>query len=173
MTLRTLSELVITLSYLVHKDSEDEWASFRRFGAGQAKLQSLKLAEAGDDTSYVSADSLEALANEDMWEEFLPIELGHWANSDLRKLNMAADAKDIYDKFYAWTSTYAHGHWGAVRDSVFDCCGNPLHRLHRIPREAPKSPPDVIPDACQLVDMLLALINRTYPVFADRVTIAE
>ena len=111
------------------------------------------------------------LANEDMWEEYLPIELGHWVNSNLRDLSIASGKKDVYDEFYAWTSTYAHGHWGAIRDSVFDTCGNPLHRFHRIPREEPKDLPDVIPDACRLVDQLLELLDQCYPGFQERVTI--
>jgi len=124
-----------------------------------------------EDTSYVDIDTLVLLANEDMWEEYLPIELGHWVNSNLRNLSIEAGMKDIYDEFYAWTSTYAHGHWGAVRDSVFTTCGNPLHRLHRIARETPKSPPDVIPDACRLIDRLLSLLDQCYPNFTERVTI--
>jgi hypothetical protein len=171
MSLRTLSELVITLAYLVHMNDLDSWRSYRVFGAGQAKLQYLKLDEASEDTAYVDLDTLIELANEDVWEEFLPIELGHWANSNLRKLSIEANVKDIYDEFYAWTSTYAHGHWGAVRDAVFVTCGNPLHRLHRIPREMPKNSPNVIPDACRLVDHLLSLLDQCYPSFNERVTV--
>jgi hypothetical protein len=169
--LRTLCELVITLAYLIHKNDSDTWRSYRVFGAGQAKLQYLKLDEATEDTSYVDIETLIELANEDLWEEYLPIELGHWANSNLRDLSIGAGVKNVYDEFYAWTSTYAHGHWGAMRDSVYVTCGNPLHRLHRIPRVTPKNPPDVIPDACLLMDRLLSLIDSYYPSFSERVTI--
>jgi hypothetical protein len=156
---------------LIHKNDSDTWRSYRVFGAGQAKLQYLKLDEATEDTSYVDIETLIELANEDLWEEYLPIELGHWANSNLRDLSIGAGVKNVYDEFYAWTSTYAHGHWGAMRDSVYVTCGNPLHRLHRIPRETPKNPPDVIPDACRLMDRLLSLIDSYYPSFSERVTI--
>lgn len=171
LALRTLSELVITFAYLTYKNDPDIWRSYRVFGAGQAKLQYLKLEEVSENTSYVDIASLIELANEDIWEEFLPIELGHWTNSNLRNLSIEAGIKDIYDEFYAWTSTYAHGHWGAIRDSIFETCGNPLHRLHRIPRETPKKLPDVIPDACRLVDRLLDLLDQCYPNFRERVTI--
>lgn len=171
ISLRTLSELVITFAYLIHKNDPDAWRSYRVFGAGQAKLQYLKLEDVSENTSYVDIDTLIELANEDIWEEFLPIELGHWINSNLRNLSIDAGMKDIYDEFYAWTSTYAHGHWGAIRDSVFETCGNPLHRLHRIPRETSKNLPDVIPDACRLVDRLLDLLDQCYPNFRERVTI--
>jgi hypothetical protein len=171
MTLRTITELVVTLAYLIQKNDPETWRSYRIFGAGQAKLQYLKLDTAAGNTSYVDIDTLVSLANEDMWEEYLPIELGHWENSNLRKLSIDAGMKDIYDEYYVWTSTYAHGHWGAIRDSVFTTCGNPLHRLHRIARDIPKSPPDVIPDACRLIDHLLSLLNQCYPGFSERVTV--
>lgn len=170
LALRTIAECLITLTYLAQKDQPDLWRSYRVFGAGQAKLQYLKLDELDHSPSYVSADSLQQLANEDIWEELLEIDLGHWANSDLRKLSIEAGAKGIYDSFYAWTSSFAHGHWGSVRDSVFDTCGNPLHRLHRIPRTTPRLLPDVLPDACQLIDAILSVLSKCYPDFPHRVT---
>ena len=106
------------MAYLIQKNDPDVWRSYRVFGAGQAKLQYLKLDDASQDISYVDINKLIELANEDMWEEYLPIELGHWVNSNLRDLSIASGKKDVYDEFYAWTSTYAHGHWGAIRDSV-------------------------------------------------------
>ena len=122
---------------------------------------------------YVQAETLSVLANEDVWEEFLPIELGHWEKANLRELSIQANVKDVYDKFYGWTSTFTHGHWGAVRDSVFDTCGNPLHRLHRIPRNNTRALPDVIPDACYLVDGILEFLSKSYPTFSNRVTLTE
>ncbi len=105
IALRTLSELVITMAYLIQKNDPDVWRSYRVFGAGQAKLQYLKLDDASQDISYVDINKLIELANEDMWEEYLPIELGHWVNSNLRDLSIASGKKDVYDVFYAWTST--------------------------------------------------------------------
>lgn len=145
--LRSLVENLITLAYLAHKDDMQLWQSYRVFGAGQAKLQYLKLEDEPTRPTYVNVDTLQRLANEDVWEEFLPIELGHWEKSNIRKMSEEAGVKEIYDKFYGWTSTYSHGHWGAIRDTVFDTCGNPLYRLHRIPRASPQSLPDVVPDA--------------------------
>ncbi len=171
IALRTLVESYITLVYLYIKNDPEQWKSYRVFGAGQAKLQYLKLEQLGEDPSYVNVESLKNLANEDLWEEFLPIELGHWSNADLRNLSMEAGIKDDYDKYYGWTSSFAHGHWGSMRDSVYDTCGNPLHRLHRIPRPSVRSLPDVIPDACEIVDKILGIVDKCYPGFPHRVTI--
>lgn len=171
IALRTIVECFVTLTYLAKRDSLDLWKSQRVFGAGQAKLQYLKLEELDQTIYYVNAKSLKELANEDIWEEFLPIELGHWNKADLRSLSIDADVKDEYDRFYAWTSSFAHGHWGAVRDAVYETCGNPLHRLHRIPRQSPRALPDVVPDACSLVDKVLEIVSECYPDFPHRVTI--
>ena len=170
-TLRTIAECYITLAYLVKEDDAELWQSYRIYGAGQAKLAFLKLDESAHEPSYVDVETLKQLANEDMWQEFLNIDLGHWDNTDLRKMSMEAGVKDVYDQFYGWTSTFAHGHWGAILDTVFDTCGNPLHRFHRIPRQSVRSLPDVVPDACELIDKILEVVSQLYPNFPHRVTI--
>lgn len=168
--LRTILECCITLGYLVHKNDESLWQTYRVYGAGQAKLAFIKLDELDQPSSYVDKNTLQQLANEDMWQEYLPIDLGHWNDTDLRKMSIDANMKDAYDKFYPWTSSFAHGHWGSVRNTVFEICGNPLHRLHRIPKEQTGMLPDVIPDACYLVDRTLELLSIVYPTFNLRVT---
>jgi Family of unknown function (DUF5677) len=167
-TLRALLELYVTLAFLVKKDNVQLWKSYRVFGAAQAKLALLKLEETDDHPLSVSIDTLRNLANEDVWQEFLSIDVGHWTKSNLRELSVQAEVKEDYDRFYSWTSMYSHGHWGAVRASVFDTCGNSLHRLHRIPRSIVRSQADVLPDAVILVDKLLNVVDQAYPQFASR-----
>lgn len=171
LALRTIVEGLIALAYLANKDDEELWKTYRVFGAGQAKLAYLKLEEIEGELNFANVELLKRLANEDVWEEFLPIELGHWINLDTRKLSELAGVKDDYDRYFGWTSTFAHAHWGAVRDSVFDNCGNPLHRLHRIPRSSSRNLPDVVPDACVCTDKVLELVSRCYPDFPHRITV--
>ena len=173
-TLRTIAENFITLAYLAKKDDAELWQKYRTYGTGQAKKVFLKLDDSKTETpSFVDPTTLEQLANEDMWQEFQTIDLGHWANTNLRKMSEEAGVKDDYDRFYDWASTFAHGHWSAIHDAVFDTCGNPLHRLHRIPRQSPRALPDVVPDACQLVDKILEIVSELYPHFQDRVTLEQ
>lgn len=171
--LRTLLECFVTLAYLIHKGKPDLWKSHRVFGAGQAKLSSLKLEELKSDKCFADTEVLKQIANEDIWEEFLPINVGHWEDSSLRREAVEAGVKADYDKYYSWTSTFAHAHWGAVRESVFETCGNPLHRLHRVPRPYRKTLQDVLPDACELMDKILGLLSKLYPGFPHRVTISS
>lgn len=152
------------------KDSPELWKSYRAYGAGQAKLSFLKLDASSQKPTSVDTQTLSNLANEDTWQEFLPIDLGHWDKSDLRKMSEEAGVKDVYDNFYGWTSTYSHGQWCAVRDVVFDTCGNALHRLHRIPRSDARSLPLAIPDGCHLVDKVMELVSKAYPKFEMRTT---
>jgi len=169
--LRTILESFVTLSYLLAKNDTSLWQTHRVHGAGQAKLALIKLDELDNNPSYVDKDTLQQLANEDMWQEFLPVNLGHWDKTDLRKMSIDAGVKDEYDKFYSWTSSFCHAHWGSVRDTVLQTCGNPLHRLHRISRDHPRMLPDVIPDACYLIDKMLELISNAYPNFDHRVSV--
>jgi hypothetical protein len=169
--LRSLLDGFVTLSYLIYKDNSDLWRSHRVFGAGQAKLSSLKLEELKSEKCYADVPTLTEIANEDAWEEYLPINVGHWEDSNLRREAVESGVKAEYDKFYTWTSSFIHGHWGSVRESVFDTCGNPVHRLHRIPRRECKILPDVVPDACELMDKTLDLVSRVYPIFPHRVKV--
>ena len=171
--LRTLVECYITLAYLIKKDQEDLWKAYRHYGTGQAKLSLLKLTEKVDQQpSSINIDDLERLSNEDYWQEFLPMDLGNWAKANLRIMSEEAGIKDTYDTFYDWSSGFVHGHWGAVRDSVFVTCANPLHRFHRIPDNR-RNLNNVISDAVILVNKILELLDKAYPQFSERIVASD
>lgn len=164
VALRSLAEVCITLRYLAKTDSPEIWQSYRVYGAGQAKLAFLKTQQThGDLPNFLDESTLHSIANEDMWQEFLNIDVGHWASSNLRKLATDCGAKDVYDKYYDWSSSYIHGNWAAVRDTNFVSCHNPLHRLHRIPRVAHRSLNSVEPDAIGLVNEMIAVLEKLFP----------
>jgi len=164
MGLRSMAEVVVTFSYLLKKDTTEMWETYRNYGTGVAKLAFLKLEQTtGDVPSFVDPNTLEEIANEDVWQEFVNVNLGHWANQNVRDLAIAGGTKDLYDAYYDWTSTYSHGQWGAVRDSNFITCHNALHRLHRIPRPLHRLLPSVVPDAVKLANRALELLEQAYP----------
>ncbi|MDV6315205.1 DUF5677 domain-containing protein [Idiomarina sp. HP20-50] len=165
--LRTILEAHISLRYLLHKDAPELWKKWRAYGAGQAKLNALRFDELMDPPKHINQSTIEAIAGEDLWEEFLNIELGSWSGLDLRKISEKAGVKDSYDAHYSWTSGYSHGTWGPVRESCFETCGNPLHRLHRYPKQ--QSLPDTILDACLLVNSILDDLDKSYPGFSHRI----
>lgn len=164
LALRSLVENVITLNYLAHKDDATLWSSWRVYGAGQAKLAFLRIQElAGDAPKFYEATELERIANEDQWQEFLNIDIGHWDRTNLRTLARESNCIQLYESFYSWTSSFSHSHWGSVRDTNFITCQNPLHRLHRIPRLVHRRSSSVEADAADLVNGILDVLERLFP----------
>jgi hypothetical protein len=161
------------LAYLVKKRDEQLWAAYRSYGGGQAKLAFLKLIEADDLPRYVDLEALKELANEDLWQEYLDIDLGHWANKDLRRLSEEVGVKPVYDKYYGWPSSFVHAQWGAVRSTVFATCLNPLHRLHRVPRPPRDDFEDLSWDAVVLGNLLLEAVNDAYSGLTVRFQLPE
>jgi len=104
LALRALVEGAITLEYLAHKDKPELWSTWRVYGAGQAKLAFLKNQD-GETPAFYEAEALEQIANEDQWQEFLNIDVGHWAGTNLRNLAKEANCMELYESYYAWTST--------------------------------------------------------------------
>lgn len=167
--LRSLVECRITLAYLRVRNDAELWKRFRAFGSGQAKLALLKVEElAGDGPTFVRRETLEALSNEDYYEEFVRIDLGHWCGVDLRKMAEASDTKTDYDAFYGWSSTFAHGQWPALRDTCMTHCLNPLHRGHRVPLPQRRTLDDAIPDAVVIANRILEEVSALNPTFDDR-----
>lgn len=164
--LRTILECHISLRYLLLKDDKQLWKKWRVYGAGQAKLNALRFDELMEAPQHIDISTIETIAGEDTWEEFLNIELGSWSGLDLRKLSERANVKEAYDKHYSWTSGYSHGTWGPIRESCYETCGNPLHRLHRYPKR--KVLPDTSKDAAILINFILEDMNSAYPGFKSR-----
>lgn len=169
LLLRALTECRISLAYLARCGDESMWKSFRSYGIGQAKLALLKHEETtGEKPQFISLQTLEALANEDYFQEYVQIDLGHWGGKNLRWLAEKSGTKDDYDRYYGWASGFAHGQWGAMRDSNFTHCLNPLHRFHRIPLVSHRMLEATTEDALQLVNSLLDDVNFIYPGFNTR-----
>lgn len=163
LVIRTLVEARVTLGYLAKRDDPKIWNQWRMYGAGQVKLAFLKAEEAtGDIPSFYEAEELQRLANEDIWQEYLDIDLGHWTKGNLRWMATECGEKDLYDRFYGWSSGFVHAQWGAIRDTDFVTCHNPLHRLHRIPRLIPRRQESIEADAIELTNGMLDLLDALY-----------
>jgi len=166
--LRTLLEAYVSLHYLLRQDNKELWKKWRTYGLGQAKLNALRFDTDMDPPKYINIEWIEQIAGEDIWEEFLNIELGSWSGLDLRKLSERSGCKDMYDTHYSWTSGYVHGTWGSVRESSFTTCGNPLHRMHRYPER--QSLPDTVSEAVELANKILDDVDAAYPQFKHRLS---
>jgi hypothetical protein len=172
MLLRTMFELFATLKKLIQSDDPAIWTKYRNYGSGQAKLVFLKLDE-DDVPRYLSSGQLEQYANEDFWMEFVDIDLGSWSKENLRETCEKLKIKDLYDKYYIWTSGYVHGHWAAIRDTLYTVCANPLHRYHRVAVEPRFDMPSTMIDGSKLLNLMLDLVNQAYPSFKKRIKLEE
>ena len=152
VSVRILFESYITLKYLLHKEKigDPVWRSHRDYGVGQIISIQKKYREKKYNSHLVEPTILNIIANEDKWSEFTEINVGHWDNSNLRKISIQVREKSFYDKYYGYTSGYIHTSWGAVREFALQSCLNPLHRGHRIPRKSPHLAPNANED-CRLI----------------------
>jgi len=167
--LRTLAESLISLSYLIEKNDPRLWDEFRSYGTGQIKLTVLKMHEIDSFPNYLSGENWEAILNEDVWEEFVSINLGNWNDSGVRERSQDGHTKEEYDKYFAPASGYIHANWGAIRECAFDNCMNPLHRRHRIPTRQLLPLNEVLGDARILMNRILGLLGHAYPTFEERI----
>lgn len=168
---RTLIEVYILFSYLLKEEASkpEIWDTYRDYGSGQLKLIYQKSEERMFTSDEINFKRLDVLANEDKWVEFVPINLGHWDQVDLRKMSEISGTKDLYDKYYDYFSGYQHGSWGAVRESVYQTCLNPLHRFHRLPSSFPPPSPVTYNEAKLIANLILDLLDKSYPGFKPRI----
>ena len=171
--LRAIFEAFATMKYLTTQDNPALWEAYREYGQGQAKLAMLKADEFVDPPSFVSPELLEELAFEDKAPHFLQINLGHWANLDLRKLSETSGCKEEYDRIYPWTSAFVHANWAGVRAASVSICGNPLHRLHTVIQPAGNALGDVIDEAGNLVDGMFSCLAKLYSVALPSLAVGD
>ncbi|MCA3351076.1 MAG: hypothetical protein INF97_10810 [Roseomonas sp.] len=167
--LRSIVEIFITIRFLSHHDNPTLWAQYRNHGNGQAKLAFLKNLRSEDLPNFVSLEELESYASEDIWQEFQDIDLKSWSDRNLRAMAAEAGIKDIYDKYYDWSSGYIHANWASIRDTIFTTCLNPLHRFHRIPFIPRLNMPSALPDGAKLVNGALDVIAQLFPPLKMRI----
>lgn len=165
LSLRVALEAYITLKYLILKDSENTplWDAYREYGSGQYSLIESKYIENQFSTNSIDLGMVELIANEDKSVEFTPIILGNWDSSNLRKISEIVEEKELYDKFYDYTSGFSHANWGAVRESSMQKCLNPLHRMHNIPAWGLLMLPSVCGDIDNIIDKTMSLVESEYP----------
>jgi len=174
IALRALIENYISFKYLLKKEKDENvWDDFHSYGRGQIKLIYLKLKELSNQNKCVNLDKLKAIANEDRWIEFVPINLGHWGNTNLRKMAEFAGVKEVYDMYYNYTSGFVHGTGGAIRESIYQQCLNPLHRFHRIPSFCHPLMESVLEDSVKIVNEILDCLNEAYPSFTERINLCS
>lgn len=163
LMLRTCVEACINLKFLIKNDNLSLWTQYRNYSSGQLKLSYLKYKDSADVPDFIDISRIEELAQEDYWFEYQDINLGSWASKTLRDMAIEAGSKDLYDKYYNVLSVSAHAQWGAIRETNFCLCLNPLHRLHRVPRLPMQEADNIIVDMAKIVNTIVDDLSSIYP----------
>jgi hypothetical protein len=134
--LRPIVDARILVGWLITRDDPEIFAAYREHGLGRLKLvrEHIKadLGEDLDDSALEMLDYLDARVNLERDEWFQPVNLGSFADVDVRKMAMEAGLKREYDLTYAPLSSENHGEWPTVRDDDTLLCEEPLHGDHRV-----------------------------------------
>ena len=135
---RTMLETYINLKYLLiqEKDIPDIFDRFKAYGIGKYKLVMSKLREQKyvvSEDSQIDEKYMKLIVNEDMNEVFVNMSVGYFDKISVKKKFEACEEVKLYEIHYEYGTNYAHGFWGAIRESSMLICDNPSHAYHAIP----------------------------------------
>ncbi len=165
---RTLTEVVINITYLTKMNDDELWNNFYFHGQGEAKKIFLKYMRGRSKPAFIELTDIWLIANEGRYMDFLDINLGDWDDANLRKRATEVKLKNFYDTYYDWPSNYTHGTWAAIRREVYTPCQNPLHKYHLLPAsEAPNDYGSVMSEALYLTKLILSNVYEFYPDFEE------
>lgn len=174
---RTIIEIYIMLKYLLKREVENTkiWEEYKLYGVSNYKLVLLKARESNsiiDENPHFALPVIEALVNEIRWEEFVDVDLSYFDKQGIRNKSIDVGEKELYDLLYDYDSNFAHGLWGAIRESSMLHCTNANHQFHTIPDiYANQNLPDVKSDSNKVMMLLLKLFAGIYDIptwFADK-----
>lgn len=175
--IRTIIEVFIILKYLLKREVEQPkiWEEYKLYGISKYKLILLKARENNsilNKTSHFSLPVAEALVNEIRWEEFIDVDLNYFDKQGIRDKSINVGEKELYDLFYDYDSNFAHGLWGAVRESSMLHCNSADHQFHTVPDIYDnQNLPDVKSDSNKIMIILLTFLAEIYDIpiwFADK-----
>jgi hypothetical protein len=166
--IRTIIEIYIMLKYLLRNETEKPniWKEYKAYGIGKYKLVLLKARETElDKTSHFIPPLADVIVNERIFEEFTDIDLKYFDKQGIREKSIDVGEKELYDLFYDYDSSFAHGLWGAIRESAMLPCDNASHQYHCIPDiHANQSLPDVKSDCAKIIKKLFSLLADVYEI---------
>lgn len=135
---RTMLETYINLKYIMQREGEepDIYEKFKAYGNGKYKLVMAKLREKKytvSDNSQINEKIMEVIVNEDMDEVFVSMSVGYFDKIGVRTKFQKCGEDELYEIYYEYATNFAHGIWGAIRESSMLICDNPAHTYHCVP----------------------------------------
>ena len=135
---RTMVESYINLKYMMLQEKEvsDVYSRFKAYGLGKYKLVMAKMREGKysvSDEAQFDQKMMELLVNEDMDEAFVNLSFGYFDKTQINKKFSICGEQMLYEIHYEYGTNFAHGFWGAIRESSMLICDNPTHNYHTVP----------------------------------------
>ncbi|WP_219931069.1 DUF5677 domain-containing protein [[Clostridium] innocuum] len=135
---RTMAESYINLKYIMLQEKEipDVYSRFKAYGLGKYKLVMAKMREGKylvSDEAQFEQKMMELIVNEDMDEAFVNLSFGYFDKTQINKKFTLCGEQMLYEIYYEYGTNYAHGFWGAIRESSMLICDNPTHNYHAVP----------------------------------------
>jgi hypothetical protein len=165
---RMLIEILIILKYLLKRENDhpEIWLEYKLYGIGKYKIVLLKARENDlEESAHFSPPLVDMLVNEIKWEEFIDVDLKYFDKQGIREKSIEVGEKYLYDLFYDYDSSFAHGLWGAIREASMLKCNNASHQHHIVPDIfAVQNLPDVKADCFNIMMRLLDLLKQNYAI---------
>lgn len=168
-SIRIVIENYIMMKYLLKNeaDHKDIWTEYQYYGIGLYKLVLTKSREAKRDLhkSHVEHKYLDALVNEYKMEEYIDMDTSYFDKQGIREKAISVDERELYGLFYDYDSSYAHGLWGAIRESSLLKCESPAHQYHCVPDyENSQNLKSVWHDCVYVMNKIIHLMHSIYPI---------
>lgn len=169
--IRLLLEIYIISKYLIitSKEKNNIWEEYKLYGISKYKLVLLKARKTElDKETHFKSIVVDAIVNEIKWEEFIDIDLKYFDNLGIREKSHIVGEKQLYDIYYDYDSSFAHGLWGAIRESSMLLCDSASHQYHCIPDiYGNQKLPDVLNDSKVIMDKIVSLISTEFDIPED------
>lgn len=162
---RGIFENYIMLKFLVQKEAGNKniWAEFKDYGIGQYKLALLAAREANSNkVDHFDVGFIELLVNEFISEIFTDIDVRYFPDGkNIKDKAKEVGEEELHKILYTYDSSFEHGLWGAIRESVFFKCGNPAHNFHCVPNIYGEIQlKTVLPDCIMLMNKFVSLLHK-------------
>jgi len=170
LVLRSMTDVHITLAWILKDDPLVRSLQFIEHGLGQAKLQLEHIkkqieAEGGVAKDNPTVKALEGWINEQRLAGLTEVDVGAWSGMDTRKMAEEAGCIDLYNYAYAPFSASVHNTWHHIALYNLQVCPNPLHRHHKIPVDRVISP-DI-----DFVYRAAMYVEKSFKLFTEKVGI--
>lgn len=163
---RILIENFIMIKYLNKKEVEkpDIWKAFQIYGLGAYKAIIARGRDFGlPESSHIDYQHIEMIVNEHTHERFINIDTNYFDNMKVREKAIYVGEEELWRFFYDYDSSFAHGLWGAVRESSLLPCNNPAHHFHCIPDYENQNRLKSVWDDCVMVmNKTITYLNDLY-----------